>query len=50
METFDVIIIGLGAGGGTLVHILAETGKTLYRENHYFVEGNTLNPLKGMSF
>ncbi len=26
---YDVIIIGTGAGGGTLVHALAYTGKTI---------------------
>ena len=29
MEKFDVIIIGSGAGGGTLAHTLAETGKKI---------------------
>ncbi len=29
MDTYDVIIIGTGAGGGTLAHALAPTGKRL---------------------
>jgi len=28
-ETYDVIVIGSGAGGGTLVHTLALTGKRI---------------------
>ena len=29
MDRFDVIIIGTGAGGGTLAHALALTGKRI---------------------
>jgi choline dehydrogenase-like flavoprotein len=29
VERFDVIIIGTGAGGGTLAHALASTGKRI---------------------
>jgi choline dehydrogenase-like flavoprotein len=28
-EDFDVIVIGTGAGGGTLAHTLASTGKRI---------------------
>lgn len=31
---FNVIIIGSGAGGGTLFHHLAPSGATLQREGH----------------
>ena len=29
MERYDVIIVGTGAGGGTLAHTLAPTGKRI---------------------
>lgn len=29
METYDLIIIGTGAGGGTLLHKLKDTGKKI---------------------
>lgn len=42
---YDVIIIGTGAGGGTLAHKLAPTGKKdgapLHPHTNYYVGGNT---------
>ena len=40
MDRYDVIIIGTGAGGGTLAHALAPTGKRiLLLERGDFVRG-----------
>src|SRR5215472_13598447 len=49
IQHYDVIIIGTGAGGGTLAHKLAPSGKLWYDQDgqafkphqHYFVGGNT---------
>ena len=41
---YDIIIIGTGAGGGTLVHTLSESGKTiLVLERGYFLPQEKAN-------
>jgi choline dehydrogenase-like flavoprotein len=37
-ENYDVIIIGSGAGGGTLAHALAGSGKAHELDNLYVVD------------
>jgi ribulose 1,5-bisphosphate synthetase/thiazole synthase len=40
-EHYDVIIVGAGAGGGTLAHTLAPSGKRFQPQVHYFGGGAT---------
>jgi choline dehydrogenase-like flavoprotein len=44
-DDYDVIVIGSGAGGGTLAHRLAPSGKRIHLVAHLGARGPEMEPV-----